>query len=81
LSNPFKSEFLGVAFKCEMLSVPFRDCVNLCSGMPNISRLNFEDSTNGFEGQFFSEFIPCKGISIEDLVGAKVRTDKIVVDS
>jgi hypothetical protein len=80
LSNPFKQEFLSVAFKCGMVSVSFLACITLCQGMPNIFRLNFEDSSNGFDGQLFSEFIPCKGFSIEDLVGAKVRIDKIVVE-
>jgi hypothetical protein len=61
-------------------STPFRDCTALCQGIPNIFRLNFEDSSSRFDGQFFSEFIPCKGLSIEDLVGTKARIDKIVVE-
>jgi hypothetical protein len=64
-----------------MLSATFWDRITLCQGIPNIFWSNFEDSSNSFEGPFFSEFIPCKGLSIEDLVGTKVRIDKIVVES
>jgi hypothetical protein len=79
--NPFKSEFLGVVFKCGMVSAPFRNCITLYQGLPNIFRLNFEDWSNGFEGQFFPEFIPWKGMEREELVGTKVGIDKCVVES
>jgi hypothetical protein len=64
-----------------MLSAPCRDYITLCQGISNIFRLNFGDPSNIFDGQFFSEFIPCKGLETEDLVGTKVRIDKIVVES
>jgi hypothetical protein len=43
--------------------------------------LNFEESSNRFDGKFLSDFIPFKGLEIEDLVGTKVCIDKTVVES
>jgi hypothetical protein len=58
-----------------------RDCVTLCQGISSIFPLNFEGSSNSFDGRFISEFIPCKGLQIEDLVRTKVRIHKIIVES
>jgi hypothetical protein len=79
--NPLKWLFLGVVFKRVMRSASFRDCITLRQGVPKIFRLNFEEASNGFDGQFFSEFVLCKRISMEDLVSAKVRIDNIVIES
>jgi hypothetical protein len=64
-----------------MVCASFRDCITLCQSMPNIFRLNFEGSSNGSEGHLFLEFIQCKGMTREDLLRAKVRIDKILVES
>jgi hypothetical protein len=49
--------------------------------MLNIFRLNFEGSNNGSEEHLFSEFIQGKGMQREDLVRAKGRIHKILVES
>jgi hypothetical protein len=80
-SNPIEHAFLGVVFKCGMLSALFRNCVTLCQNMANIFGLNFQRSGNSFDGQFLSKCIQRKGMQVEDLVGATVCIDKIFVES
>jgi hypothetical protein len=79
--NPFRETFRRVVLKCLVLCGSFRDCITLCQGMPNIFQLNFEGSSKGSERHLFLEDIQCKRVRIEDLVRAKVRIDKILVES
>jgi hypothetical protein len=64
-----------------MLVASFPVCITFCQGMPNIFWLNLKESSNGFDGEFSSKCVLCKGIGIEDLVSAEVGIDKIRIES
>jgi hypothetical protein len=63
-SDPFWA-LLSVVLECAVLAATFHDCITLFQGMLNVVRLNFEGSSNGYEGDLFPEFIQRKGMSRE----------------
>jgi hypothetical protein len=62
LNDPFKSPLLRVVLKCGMLFASFQDCATVCQGAPSKCA----------EGQVFWGFIPCKGMSREDLIKSQI---------